>query len=77
MLDWIKNFLESLWDIILSLVGFVEQIAKGLTDLLKYLPEVVSMVTSSVGWLPSVLTVFATLSITVSVIMLIAGRNNN
>ncbi len=77
MLDWIKNFLESLWDIILSLVGFVEQIAKGLTDLLKYLPEVVSMVTSSIGWLPSVLTVFATLSITVSVIMLIAGRNNN
>lgn len=77
MLDWIKNFLESLWDIILSLVGFVEQIAKGLFDLLKYLPEVVSMVTSSIGWLPSVLTVFATLSITVSVIMLIAGRNNN
>ena len=77
MLDWIKNFLESLWDIILSLVGFVEQIAKGLFDLLKYLPEVVSMVSSSIGWLPSVLTVFATLSITVSVIMLIAGRNNN
>ncbi len=74
MLDWIQNFLVSLWDIIQSVYGLISQLLQGLYDLIKYIPLVVSLVTSSIGFLPGVLLVFASLSITVSIIYLLAGR---
>lgn len=77
MLEWFQSFFSSIGDTIVSLVQFVVSIGQALFDLIKMLPTVISMLVSSIGYLPSMLALFATLSISISVIYLVAGRNNN
>lgn len=75
--SWIQSAFESIVDIFESVIQLVLSIGESLFDLIKMIPAVVTMVTSSIGYLPSMLILFAGLSITVSVVYLIAGRNNN
>lgn len=77
MLQWIVNALEAFFDIFRSLVAFIVSLVQSVFDMIKLLPTVVSLFVSSIGFLPSMLSLFATLSITVSIIYLIVGRNNN
>lgn len=75
MLDMIKNFFDWIVDIVTSLWSFLESFFRGLTDLFRIVPQAISYLTSSLGYLPSTLIVFATLTISISVIYLIVGRN--
>lgn len=75
--SWIQSAFESFVDIFESVIQLFLSIGESLFDLIKMIPAVVTMVTSSIGYLPSMLILFAGLSITVSVVYLIAGRNNN
>lgn len=77
MIQWVVNWLRTVADVIVSIIAFISSLIKSALDLVKLLPTVISLVVDSIGFLPSVLSLFATLSITVSIIFLIAGRNNN
>lgn len=59
-----------------SLVNFVFQLINGLLDLLSIIPSAVATLTNSMNYLPAVCVGFATVTITVSVIFLIAGRSS-
>lgn len=59
-----------------ALVNFVFQLINGLLDLLSIIPAAVTTLTTSMGYLPAVCVGFATVTITVSVIFLIAGRSS-
>ena len=76
MLDSIINGFNWLVDTFQSIWNFITSLFSGLVSMLQMIPQVVSMVTGTIGYLPSVLAVFATLTITVSVLYLILGRNS-
>lgn len=75
MFDWIQNISQWFIDIFNSVWTFIESLIKGIADLFSVIPQAVTYLTASLGYLPSSLVVFATLSITISVIYLIVGRN--
>lgn len=77
MLEWIQNFLVSIGSTIQSVFSLLFSLVQSLFDLVKMLPSMVTLTTSAIGFLPDMVMLFAGLSITVSVIYLIAGRNNN
>lgn len=76
MLDSIINGFNWFVDTFQSIWNFITSLFSGLVSMLQMIPQVVSMVTGTIGYLPSVLAVFATLTITVSVLYLILGRNS-
>lgn len=55
-------------------MDFLESLFRGIGDMLKALPSTITFLTSSVGNLPPIVTVFAFLTITISVVYLIANR---
>lgn len=63
----IGNFIEALWDFVLMLI-------ESLINALLFIPELLSSFTGAVSYLPPILGVFATLSITFLVVNYIAGR---
>lgn len=77
MFDWIKDFLTWLGTMLESLVSLIGNLGKGLLDLLEAVPTVLTFLTSSVGHLPSIVLPFAAAGITISVILLVVGRQNN
>ena len=72
----IIDFFQWLIDIIASLINLVVSLVKGIVQLLSLIPSAVQSLTLSVGFLPSFLVVFATATITISVIFIIVGRNS-
>lgn len=76
MFDTIKNFFLWIYNLIVDIVGFITSLVTGLINVLKSIPQILTFTSSSIGFLPSVLSVFATLTITISVIYLIVGRNS-
>lgn len=65
--EWIVDLAQSIWDFWVSnWTGFFR--------LLKLLPSAVSTLTDAVSHVPDLLSVFATVTITVSVIFLLVGR---
>ena len=77
MLDWIINFFSSIGDTINSLINLLVSLIKGTFDLFAMLPTIITLLVDSIGFLPSVVSLFAFLSVTVSVVYLVAGRNTN
>ncbi len=75
MLDSIINGFNWLVDTAQSIINFVMSLFEGFVSMIRMIPQIVTMVTGAIGYLPSVLAVFATLTITVSVLYLILGRN--
>ena len=75
MLQTLANFFQWFWDILTSIYNLVGSLVKGLLNLIKALPSIISTATNAIGYLPSVLIVFATLTITISVVYLIVGRD--
>lgn len=76
MLDWFVNFGLSVLEVFTSLFGFLVSLVKGLFELISMLPSIVTLLVESIGFLPSIVSFFASLSILISIIYLIAGRNN-
>lgn len=68
------NFLNWFVSTATSLVSFLWQIIKGTLRLITLVPTAVSVLSNSIGFLPSILSVFAAATITISVIFVIIGR---
>lgn len=76
-LDWLGECVESVSSVFVGLVSFVNNVFQGLWDFIKLLPSVVTMLIASIGGLPESIALFATLSITIAVVLMVLGRNNN
>ena len=57
-----------------TLLDFVGFLIEGLAELLLMIPSAFTMLTYSIGFLPSVLLAFAAVAITISIVFLIIGR---
>lgn len=75
--QWLSEFFTSFVNIIVSGFRLVWNLLGGLVDFLRVLPTVISMLTSSISNLPDIVLPFATISITVAIVLLILGRSNN
>lgn len=70
MVDALKSIL-GFFETLLDFVGFL---IKGLAELLLMIPSAFTMLTYSIGFLPSVLLAFASIAITLSIVFLIVNR---
>lgn len=70
MVDALKSIL-GFFETLLDFVGFL---IKGLAELLLMIPSSFTMLTYSIGFLPSVLLAFASIAITISIVFLIVNR---
>lgn len=70
MIDALKSIL-GFFETLLDFVGFL---IKGLAELLLMIPSAFTMLTYSIGFLPSVLLAFASIAITISIVFLIINR---
>ena len=75
MLEGIFEFVQWLGTIIETVFNFFANILTSFISFFKIIPTI--FITSSIGYLPSMVMVFATVSITVAIIFLVLGRNNN
>lgn len=66
--------MQWVFDIFSSLVNFVISIVTGFFDVIKMLPAIISTLTTSIGFLPDFLIVFATITLVISIAYLLAGR---
>lgn len=69
------EFFDWVVDTVTSLLDFVWQMVNGLLKLIGMLPSATTTLTDSVDYLPSILMGFATATVTISVILMIAGRS--
>lgn len=70
MIDALKSIL-GFFETLLDFVGFL---IVGLAELLLMIPSAFTMLTYSIGFLPSVLLAFAAIAITISIVFLIVNR---
>ena len=70
MIDALKSIL-GFFETLLDFVGFL---IEGLAELLLMIPSAFTMLTYSIGCLPSVLLAFASIAITISIVFLIVNR---
>lgn len=70
MVDALKSIL-CFFETLLDFVGFL---IEGLAELLLMIPSAFTMLTYSIGFLPSVLLAFASIAITISIVFLIVNR---
>lgn len=73
-MDWFISFFQDIAQTLSGVVNFVVTLVTGVGTLLKMLPSLIADMTSAVGYLPTILTTFFSISVTVTVIFLIAGR---
>lgn len=73
-MNYIIDFLKELGSFFQTLIDMVVNLIQQLLTFIMLIPVGVNMLITSVGYLPSILIVFATLSITVSVLYLVLGR---
>ena len=66
--------LKSILGFFETLLDFVGFLIKGLAELLLMIPSAFTMLTYSIGFLPSVLLAFASVAITISIVFLIINR---
>lgn len=66
--------LKSILGFFETLLDFVGFLIKGLVELLLLIPSAFTMLTYSIGFLPSVLLAFASVAITISIVFLIINR---
>lgn len=66
--------LKSILGFFETLLDFVCFLIKGLAELLLMIPSSFTMLTYSIGFLPSVLLAFASVAITISIVFLIINR---
>lgn len=75
MFEFFSNAIAWFQDLIESIGSFFESFINGLLTIFRTLPVVLNFGTSSVARLPSILSVFAILTISISIIYIIVGRN--
>lgn len=73
-MSYIINFLKELGQFFETALDMAVNFIHQMLTFIRLIPVGVNMLVTSVGYLPSILIVFAALSITVSVIYLVLGR---
>ena len=73
-MTYIIEFLKELGSFFTTLIDVVVNFFQQLVTFVRLIPIGVGMLVTSVGFLPSILVVFATLSITISVLYVVLGR---
>lgn len=68
------NFFNSVLEFFRTILDLVTYLVTGLAQLFVMIPSAFSMLTYSIGYLPSVLLAFAAVAITISIVYLIVGR---
>lgn len=74
MLDTIVNGFNWIMDLLQTIADFIVNTIMGLGNIIKSIPMVISMLTQSIGYLPTTIAAFATITITISVVYLLVGR---
>lgn len=77
LFEWLSNFFSSLVDMVVSIGLLISNLFGGLFDFLRVLPNVIIMLSGSIANLPDIVLPFATISITVAIVLLVIGRSNN
>ncbi len=73
-MDWIISFFQDIAQTLSGIVNFLVTMVDGLLSLLKMLPSLIADMTTAVNFLPHQLTIFFSVSVSVTIIFLIAGR---
>lgn len=73
-MDWFISFFQDIAQTLSGIVNFVVTLVDGLLTLIQMLPSLIADMTSAVGFLPTILTTFFGVSVSVTIIFLIAGR---
>lgn len=73
-MDWIISFFEDIAQTLSGIVNFLVTMVDGLLSLIEMLPSLIADMTTAVNFLPYQLTIFFSVSVSVTVIFLIAGR---
>lgn len=68
------NFFLQFWDAIVGVFALVAQLLKSLIQGFMFLPYFISSLSESIGYLPGILAVFASLGVTLLIINYIVGR---
>ena len=68
------SYLKSVIDAILALFAFVGNIIAGTLQMLANIPTALQMLTSTIGYMPTVLVGFAMALVTINIVYLIVGR---
>ena len=68
------EFFKSILNAVGTLLDLVKYLVTGLVQLFAMIPSAFSMLTYSIGFLPTVLLGFASVAITISIVYLIIGR---
>lgn len=75
MISLLSNFFAWIVDILESLWSYATGLIRGLLTVVRALPQVVTLTTSTIGHLPSVLLIFAYVTVAVCVTYTVLGRN--
>ena len=68
------NFFNSVLNFFKTFLDMLSYLATGLVQMFLMIPKAFTMLTYSIGFLPSVLLAFAAVAITISIVYLIMGR---
>lgn len=74
-MTWLIDFFKTLGETIVAIIEFVVDFFTGLVNFLASLPSFIRILNGVIGHMPTFLTFFLTISITVSVIFIILGRD--
>ena len=68
--------LQSIVNFIQAIVGVIVSTFNGLSNILSFIFGSITMIFTVLGWFPSIVVTFATLSIVVLIIKFVIGRDN-
>ncbi|MCQ2744634.1 MAG: hypothetical protein MJ230_07590 [bacterium] len=76
MIEWFKQFFESIGSVLGDVFELLYSAIQGLLNFAKLTPKMVSILTDCISNLPEIFIMFATVGITISLLLLVLGRND-
>lgn len=75
MFQFLQNAFLYIQDILNSVIEFFKGFINGLVHLFQLFPKITSLTTHAIGAVPSIFAVFITLTVSITIIYIIVGRN--
>lgn len=76
-MESIINFFQWIADLFQTIIHFVVNLFESLINFFKLIPTIMTFVSASIGYLPSVVMAFAVATVAIAVLLLVLGRSNN
>ena len=76
-MESIISFFQWIADLFGILFDFVVNFLESIINFFKIIPTVLTFITASIGYLPSAVMIYATVAVTVAIVLLVLGRSNN